>query len=408
VFSAEAVPTKLAHPLPDNAFTNRFDLKGQGAGSVTVVLFDALNTSGPDQIYVRKQVLRFRRTLKPEDHVAIYALTTQLFVLHDASNPEKVDLVDMAGSKDWLGFQNALNNVNAMIADRNTIDRATRTSAAIQAIANHVAAIPGQKSLIWVSGGFPIQIGTVPIGRTDIHNLNPGEGSDPRTASGVVQYSPVGGEDPTNKLPHGDRESASLEPDINRAALALNRVNIAIYPVDARGVELDSATSPDKRSSPTSQDSSTFIKEQESRDSSKLLADRTGGKAFFGSNDLSEAMHRAIDDGRHGYTIGYYPDHEKWNGKFYHVKVIVRAEGAQLRYRQGHIAVPYHPERKGHQCSATRSGAEPLEATAIGMIVEGKLPQARYDFLAKAALSSLASRGFAVMRRKMLSSSPRP
>ena len=131
MFSAEAVPTKLAHPLPDNAFTNRFDLRGQGAGSVTVVLFDALNTSGPDQIYVRKQVLRFLRTLKPEDHVAIYALTTQLFVLHDASNPEKVDLVDMAGSKDWLGFQNALNNVNAMIADRNTIDRATRTSAAI-------------------------------------------------------------------------------------------------------------------------------------------------------------------------------------------------------------------------------------------------------------------------------------
>jgi VWFA-related protein len=401
IFSSEAVvPGKLAHPLPNNVFTNRFDLKGQEAGSVTIVLFDALNTSGPDLIYVRKQVLRFLQTLKPEDHVAIYALTTQLLVLHeftqdtaalvgavshfapkesaayDASNVEKVNLVDLGGGDvSWLGFQNALNNANAMIGDRYKINRAGITSAAVQAIAAHVAAIPGQKSLIWVSGGFPLQIGTVTIGRTDDDNLG-SQGNapaDPRTVAGRNKPQPVGGGDSTSRLNTSDRESESLEPVVNRAALALSRASMAIYPVDARGVELEPTTSSNERSRTSSQDSAVLTKEQESRDSSKLLADRTGGLAFFGNNDIGDAMRRAMDDGQHGYTIGFYPDHGKWNGKFREVKISVTTKGARLRYRKGYIATAYRVEsEKDINAALQETAANPLEATTLGMIVEGK------------------------------------
>ena len=81
-FSAES-PAPAARPqaLPKNVFTNRYDLKGQGPGAVTVVLFDSLNTSIEDQGYVRRQVIKFLKTLKPQDHVAVYALTTQLHEL---------------------------------------------------------------------------------------------------------------------------------------------------------------------------------------------------------------------------------------------------------------------------------------------------------------------------------------
>jgi VWFA-related protein len=388
LFSAESiVPVKLAHPLPNNVFTNRFDLKGEGEGSATVVLFDALNTSGSDLIYVRKHVLRFLQTLKPQDHVAIYALTTQLLVLHeftedaaalvsavnhfipresvayDASNVENVNLVDLGAAKDWLGFQNALNNANAMIGDRNKINRVGTTSAAIQAIAAHVAAIPGQKSLIWVSGGFPLQIGTVTIGLTDMNSLS----------AGLYRSAPLSRGDSTNHLNQSDRDSESLEPVVNRAALALSRANVAIYPVDARGVELEPTTSPNERSRATSQDSATLTKEQESRDSSKLLADRTGGLAFFGSNDIGAAMHRAMDDAQHGYTIGFYPDHDKWNGKFREIKINVAVKGARLRYRKGYLAGAYHAETEKDLNSALQETAlNPLESTTLGMIVEGK------------------------------------
>src|SRR5205807_7097718 len=52
-------------------------------GCVTVILFDALNTEFTDQAYARQQVVKFLRQLKPEDHVAIYLLTTKLTILNE-------------------------------------------------------------------------------------------------------------------------------------------------------------------------------------------------------------------------------------------------------------------------------------------------------------------------------------
>ena len=83
--SAEApAPTGITmSKLPANAFTNRFDLKGQDPGAVTVVLFDSLNTSVQDQGWVRNQVIKFLNSLQPQDHVAVYALTNELLILHE-------------------------------------------------------------------------------------------------------------------------------------------------------------------------------------------------------------------------------------------------------------------------------------------------------------------------------------
>ena len=136
---------KPARLLPPNAFTNRYDLKGQNApGAVTVVLFDALNTAPQDQSFVRKEVVHFLQSLKPQDHVAVYGLTTQLLILHDftrdsadlvaaashlspkelaafdASHTPDIDLVSLGADKQWTVLQNSLNNANAMIGEQYT------------------------------------------------------------------------------------------------------------------------------------------------------------------------------------------------------------------------------------------------------------------------------------------------
>jgi VWFA-related protein len=244
----EPASLQPVHLLPPNVFTNRYDLKGQTPpGAITVVLFDALNTSSQDQSYVRKEVIHFLQTLKPEDHVAVYGLTTQLLILHeftrdsadlvaaaqrftpkelaafDATHTPDVDLVSLGADPQWSHLQDSLNNSNQQISDYYKANRVQITLGALEAIANHVSGIPGRKSLVWISGGFPIQIGTLPnIGK-------PGGGGSPDVADRSTE----------NTLPGANRDSLSLADLVKDAAESLNRANMAMYAIDAKGVELD-------------------------------------------------------------------------------------------------------------------------------------------------------------------------
>jgi VWFA-related protein len=224
-FSAEApAPTGITMPkLPANAFTNRFDLKGQDPGAVTVVLFDSLNTSVQDQGWVRNQVIKFLNSLQPQDHVAVYALTNELLILHeftqdasalveaanqfkpketalyDGSNPAYFNVPALAADPAWARFQEAVNQTDARIADQYKMRRAEMTANALRVIANHVSTIPGRKNLVWVTGSFPFSI--------------------------VVE-----------RLGAPERQNETAGPYGYAAAQALNRVNMAVYPVDATGM----------------------------------------------------------------------------------------------------------------------------------------------------------------------------
>jgi VWFA-related protein len=398
-------PSTPPPPLPTNYFTNRFDLKGEDPGAITIVLFDSLNTTSQDQSYVRKQILRFLQTLKPQDHVAIYALTTDLIVLHDftqdvsalvdalnhftpkelasfdGSTSQAVDFAGLSGDPQWRGFQNALNNAEGQINDQLTLNRIGTTAAALEIIADHVATIPGRKSLIWVSGGFPIQIGMSKLGAPVADAQAPassGAGGDPRSVAGAGQSQPVGGGDPTNKLTRDSRETGDQSASIQKATRALNRVNMAIYPVDARGVELSAGMSPHGRSadSQPSLASGGFFNRQDVHDSSRLLADRTGGKAFYGTNDIGGAVRAAFDDGRYACTIGFYPDHGKWDGTFRGIKLKVSVPGAHLRYRQGYYAYQdFADSEVAVKADLQQASLSPLDTTSLGMIVNGKVLQ---------------------------------
>jgi len=399
-----AKPAPAAPPpaLPPHYFTNRFDLKGEDPGAVTVILFDTLNTASQDQTYVRQQVGHFLQTIKPQDHVAIYALTNNLIILHDftqdvaalvdavnhftpkelaafdASTSQAIDFAGLSGDPQWQGFQNALNNAEGQIADQNTLNRIGTTAGALEAIANHVATLPGRKNLIWVSGGFPIQIGMSKLGAVTPDAVAPtssGAGGDPRSVAGAGQNQPVGGGDPTNKLTRDSRETGSMAPAVNEATQALNRANMAIYPVDAHGVQASAGMSPTGRSSSNQPSLATggFYDRQDTHDSSRLLADQTGGKAFYGSNDIRGAVRSAFDDGRYACTIDFYPDHGKWNGKYREIKLKTSLPGAHLRYRLGYYAFADRVDSEDVVKTELHEAAlSPLETTSLGIIVNGK------------------------------------
>ncbi len=374
---------KPARLLPANAFTNRYDLKGEAPpGAVTVVLFDALNTAPQDQSFVRKEVIHFLQALKPQDHVAVYGLTTQLLVLHeftrdstelvaaanhfspkelaafDASHTPDIDLVSLGADTQWANLQNSLNNANDIIGDQYKKDRVAMTVEAMNEIANHLSGISGRKSVVWISGGLPIQMGMANIG-TSAYGGSAG----------------VGDKSTANRLTLPDREAAKFDQVVKQVADTLNRSNIAVYAIDAKGVELDPTMDVSGRGPRLTnqvRDTSVLNAEQDARDSAKLLADRTGGLAFFGNNDIRDVVHRAFDDGRYAYNIAFYPSHGEWDGKFRKIKIESKP-GLKLRYRSGYYATPDRTDTKEAIADALHLAADsPLDSTTLGMIVSGK------------------------------------
>jgi hypothetical protein len=118
-----------------------------------------------------------------------------------------------------------------------------------------------------------------------------------------------------------------------------------------------------------------MFERQDLRDTERSMADATGGEAFYGSNDIKAAMARAFDDGRYAYTIGFYPNHGEWNGKFRKIKIHTTIDGAKLRYRAGYYAEAEKADSdEARAKAAMRTAAlSPLEADGLGLIVSGKL-----------------------------------
>jgi VWFA-related protein len=358
--SPNAESTDAKSGPPPNVFGNRLRHADERPGSVAVILLDALNTSFSDQAYARKQVLAFLRQLQPQDHVAIYLLTTQLVVINEFTQDSKsllqaIDRVQQSpsilkangtrttftasdmgipnfkGAVHLAGLMNDMVSKNADIAD---VNRVQITTQAIEAIANHVAAIPGRKSLIWVSGAFPSSILL-----------------DSNDASAV------------------DSKAQNFTPQLNRVTRALNQSNLAIYPVDARGIltngEFDTSSA---HPFSAGQPAMNLGEGQNEQNTMLNLAKETGGRAYFNTNDFKGAIQRTLADSRRTYDIGYYPDTGEWHGEYHTLELRLKKTRGTLRYRKGYFAVPDPPSNAVETKDALQAAtASPVDATGLAI-----------------------------------------
>ena len=348
---------------PSYVFGNRVHHQTDLASSVTVILFDALNTSFKDQSYAKTQILAFLQQIQPQDHVAIYLLTKQLTVINEftqdsksllqaierfkadpslllkAGNPQYMVAADM-GVQDFKAAQHLatlMNQASSTGSDIANLDRVQITAQAITAIANHVANIPGRKNLIWVSGGFPISI-----------------------SFDTSPNSPV------------DVASQNFAPVLTRLARTLNQANLAIYPVDARGLFVpgETDTSLAHPFGPYSQPTDIGAGQDE-QSAMDVLAVRTGGRAFYNTNDIKGAIQRTIADSAASYVLGYYPDHGNWDGHFHELKLKTKTAGLVLRYRNGYYALPTSPDSTELARSVLQDALwSPVDATSLEIQVK--------------------------------------
>jgi VWFA-related protein len=334
----EPPPKRLAPPSP-HVFTNRADLRTDAASRLTVILIDGLNTEFESQAAARQQLLKFIHEIQPRDRMAIYAMGDRLRKIQDFTN----DIDQLAAAVEHytpnlrlspdspapLGVRSA-GGEYAAAADatiKATMDyyRALSTHDLVKDLADEMARIPGRKSLIWLSSGFPLEYRV------------PGPGRE---------------------------EPVRFDPVTNRLGRALAKGDLAVYPVDTRGLSLSGGAS-----------------EQERHYGMDLIARLTGGRAFYDRNDTAGEIREAIDDARVTYTLGFYPDSAGQDGNYHRLQIEVRRKGIDLQYRGGYLAADAQipaSERDGR--TEIRDALwSPIDATGIAVTVRLEKPDPKHS-----------------------------
>ena len=357
-FSTESmrVLPKPVKPLPPGDYTNRYELKGGAPSSVTVVLFDFLNTKVQNKASARAQFVRFLgKQLRPGDRLALYALDSRLRLLYDFTGDatELIQALDQFKSRamELENFEVRPPNTgnrridkiilefDQSVADYYTVTRIERTAAALQAIANRVSALPGRKNLVWITGSIPFSLALVAQ-------------SGGRNAPNVRR---------------------SFNAEVERAARAMDAADLAVYPVDARGLTGSLPFTAEKGTSPMGRGMSALVPRDDTyvdRETMRAMAQRTGGKAFLDSNDIGNSVRTAMEETRVTYEIGYSPSHERWDGHFQKLKVRVNRPGVTVRHRGGYFAFAgEEASARDRQEDLRSAAANPLEATGVRMVV---------------------------------------
>jgi VWFA-related protein len=124
------------------------------------------------------------------------------------------------------------------------------------------------------------------------------------------------------------------------------RAGVSFWPIDARGLVAQAPLGDATQGSPgnsgmysgtAAQTNTTNF--QQSQDTLYSLAEDTGGKALFDSNDLTRGIVQAQDSISDYYVIGYYTSNTARNGHFRRVKIALNQNTeAKLDYRQGYYA----------------------------------------------------------------------
>src|SRR5688500_5781911 len=139
---------------------------------------------------------------------------------------------------------------------------------------------------------------------------------------------------------NGTDNNAQLRATTNAAI----RSNVAIFPVDARGLVAMAPLGDATQRSPGgvgmfsgAMASAQMSRFQRSQDTLYALAKDTGGKALLDYNDLSLGIVQAAESQSSYYIVGYYSTHTANDGKFRRVRISLanNVEG-ELAYRQGY------------------------------------------------------------------------
>ena len=398
---AEAESATQQNEVTPNIFTNEFP--AHDTQSVTLILYDLLNTPADQQQRAKEELLKFLQNKPKESRFALCSLSESLqmiqgFTADDGllvraakkqkgslrySSMQTQDALDQQtiawltqgsarlgarggalgqGARGMLDMVGRMEEEESLRRGRDLNTRAWLTMDAFSQVARYLSAIPGRKSLIWLSGSFPL--GIFP-------------GVDLRTS---------------------DSTSTSFTEQVKQAVNLLAESHIAVYPVDVRGLTAYSmlassfnngpdSTQPSAASqtpyAPSSETmrlrelgnlsragdigsnlpggDSPFMEEAMDHGVMDRIAADTGGKAFYNSNGIEQAMAVAMEQQRNYYALSYSPTNKKYDGKFRRINVTLTNGDKKVHviHRSGYYAV--NPESVGIRDAAQGFGLAAMQ-----------------------------------------------
>jgi VWFA-related protein len=359
----QTVNTPVAAPPAANGIYSNVVGATSEPRRISIILLDTVNTPFLDQAYARGQIVKFlSEHISPSDLISLVVLDEKgTHIIHDFTGDPAVLVAAtkrIAGklptmyTEDTNALAAALNSnespndgpVETAVAAALTgfvlsdfREAEYRQGLAIQttlnsflAIAQEFAGIPGRKSLIWMSGGLPFvndQAGAVP--------------------------------------------GFGLAPLYERAIQALGNANIAVYPIDARGLV---TTGFSGTSAPRA--GGTFFRRRALQNESNLqqqiqfnfedFAQMTGGRAFYNRNDLDTGIDQALKNGSDYYMLAYYLDQKDRKAGWRKLKVGVSREHVDIQSRSGFFvtaSTTNFQTSKPYDMLATLNS--PLDATGL-------------------------------------------
>lgn len=390
-----AVPAEFSNHAP-------VDMQAtQAQENSVVLLIDSSNLSFGDFTDARQQMLRFLRTVAPNERVALYAMRYHTYqVLHEPTTDHealadqlahwKPDGQDVANAQDEekrnrQQIETVRSPEDHLSVNGNyTMDSSTQQEALdpklrelgsrpgpnalgiLVEVAHHLSAVPGHKNLIWVT-------------------------SDNALAD-------------WNKLSYNiDKGSKYIEPIALRAQEALNNAHVSVYPLDASRLEANVVTADIGRRNveltPTYQrpaliehelegaeatagvDTNPLIQNRQFGNGSRLaasleqdihpiqgvfreVADATGGRTFRRSGNIIGELNAVVADGHATYMLGFSPGQQADDE--YHLLTVklVGHRDATLRFRSGY---QYDKEAATLKQRFAQTVWQPVDASEIGV-----------------------------------------
>lgn len=358
-FTPPGEAQQRAPGLPPGIYSNKPEYRSPG-GPLVIVLLDAANTPFRDQAYARSQMLKYvKDEYKPGQRTAIFTLTNSLGVLQDFTSdpsvllkafqkyqPQSQEMANAAAppvpdtsSDGGSGSQAAAAAMAEQMKDFQNIQlayvldrRVATTLAAMRSMARILGGIPGRKSVIWVTAAFPFSL--IPedrgVSQAELAESLPSQkqlGLDTRAGGAIAGV-----------------ERGSHAQEIREASAQLASAQVAIYPVDARGLMsgMEGNVQDTRTRQLTDANGAASVSMSDATDSQETMrevARETGGIAYVNQNEIREGVAIAMADSGASYTLGYYPEDKKWDGKYRSIKVKVNRDGTESRYRRGYYAI---------------------------------------------------------------------